>query len=54
MEYEEENGKPVPPTFHYHRDGRTRSGPGATPRGAGPGPAGKNSGGFSRVRVENP
>ncbi|MFD0566953.1 DUF6461 domain-containing protein [Kitasatospora saccharophila] len=23
VEYEEENGKPVPPTFHYHRDGRT-------------------------------
>ncbi|MEU0936211.1 hypothetical protein [Embleya sp. NPDC005971] len=23
LEYEEENGKPVPPTFHYHRDGRT-------------------------------
>ncbi|MET7303411.1 DUF6461 domain-containing protein [Embleya sp. NPDC005575] len=23
VEYEEENGKPVPPTFHYYRDGRT-------------------------------
>ncbi|MGW8726126.1 DUF6461 domain-containing protein [Streptomyces sp. NPDC055808] len=23
VEYEEENGKPVPPTFHHHRDGRT-------------------------------
>ncbi|WP_405016952.1 hypothetical protein OHV05_07525 [Kitasatospora sp. NBC_00070] len=23
VEYEEENGKPVPPTFRYHRDGRT-------------------------------
>ncbi|GAA5019995.1 DUF6461 domain-containing protein [Kitasatospora paranensis] len=23
LEYEEENGKPVPPTFHAHRDGRT-------------------------------
>ncbi len=23
VEYEEENGKPVPPTFHYCRDGRT-------------------------------
>ncbi|MET9697825.1 hypothetical protein ABZY31_12990 [Streptomyces sp. NPDC006529] len=23
IEYEEENGKPVPPTFRYHRDGRT-------------------------------
>ncbi|MFF2656265.1 DUF6461 domain-containing protein [Kitasatospora sp. NPDC058032] len=23
LEYEEENGKPVPPTFHYCRDGRT-------------------------------
>ncbi|MET9617176.1 DUF6461 domain-containing protein [Kitasatospora indigofera] len=23
LKYEEENGKPVPPTFHFHRDGRT-------------------------------
>ncbi|MFE2914380.1 hypothetical protein [Kitasatospora indigofera] len=23
LEYEEENGKPVPPIFRYHRDGRT-------------------------------